>query len=52
MSCVSTIEFNLMLNGKRVSHLRPSRGMRQGDPLLPHRFILVVDVLFRGFENM
>lgn len=41
----------MLVNGKQTRTIRPSRGLRQGDPLPLYLFILVVDVLSRMMEN-
>ena len=41
MSCVRTVSYSMVLNGKHCGKIVPSRGLRQGDPLSPTYFYYV-----------
>lgn len=45
MTCITTVTYTVMVNGKEAGHVKSSRGIRQGDSLSPSIFILVAVVL-------
>ncbi|CAK9162131.1 unnamed protein product [Ilex paraguariensis] len=47
VQCISPVQYDVIANGETRCTLKPQQGIRQGDPLSPYLFLLVVHVLSR-----
>lgn len=45
MKCVTTVSFSVLFNGERLEEFKPSRRIRQGDPISPYLFLLCAEDL-------
>ncbi|KAE8731497.1 hypothetical protein F3Y22_tig00002840pilonHSYRG01484 [Hibiscus syriacus] len=49
--CVTTPKFFISLNGGSVGFFNGTKGVRQGDPLSPYLFVIVINVLSRLLDR-
>ena len=51
-TCISTVQFSILFNGSLADFFGSSRGLRQGDPLSPMLFLVMMEVFIKMMKRV
>ncbi|XP_065625439.1 secreted RxLR effector protein 78-like [Quercus suber] len=51
LECITTVTYSILINGEPMGNIKPSRGIRQGDPLSPYLFLVCSEGLNRMIQK-
>ena len=51
IECITLVTYSLLINREPLGDIKPSRGIRQGDPLSPYLFLLCSEGLHRMIQK-
>ena len=50
-TCISTVQFSVLFNWSPADFFRSLRGLKQGDPLSPMMFLVMMEVLSKMIKR-
>lgn len=51
-ACINNVHYSILINGRPKGKIKPNRGLRQGDPISPFTFVIVVDYLSKLLSKL